>query len=134
MKVLFVCSANAWRSPMAEALLKKLRPDIQVDSAGTYAYHEVIGEVRAFLARENAEGYVKKFPEDLGSKQLGEYDLIIVMEPKHKKVVLSKSPECESKIVVWNIADPIKLPLGYGERIFQQLKQKVKELAESLCN
>ena len=127
-----MCSANAWRSPIAEALLKKLRPDIEVDSAGTYAYRKVIEEVRDFLAREDADHYVKKVPEDLDSKQLNEYGLIIVMEPKHKNVVLSKCPECRSKVILWNIADPIKLPPGYGEKIFRQLKQKVKELAESL--
>ena len=132
MKVLFVCSANAWRSPIAEALLKKLRPDVEVESAGTYAYHKVIEEVRDFLAGENAEPYVKKVPEDLDSKQLREFGLIVVMEPKHKDVVLNKCPECERKVVVWNIADPIKLPSGYGERIFMQIKQKVQELAESL--
>ena len=35
MKILFVCSGNAYRSPVAEALLKKLKPGLIVDSAGT---------------------------------------------------------------------------------------------------
>ncbi|MHA2405466.1 MAG: arsenate-mycothiol transferase ArsC, partial [Candidatus Hermodarchaeia archaeon] len=36
MKVLFVCTGNACRSPAAEALLKKFNPQIDVDSAGTH--------------------------------------------------------------------------------------------------
>ncbi|UCH71344.1 MAG: low molecular weight protein arginine phosphatase, partial [Candidatus Bathyarchaeota archaeon] len=35
MKVLFVCTGNSFRSPVAEALLKKLRNDLEVESAGT---------------------------------------------------------------------------------------------------
>jgi len=54
------------------------------------------------------------------------------MESKHKKAILSRCSECQNKIVVWNIDDPIKLPPGYGEKIFNQIRHKVKELAESL--
>jgi protein-tyrosine-phosphatase len=32
--VLFICSGNAFRSPVAEALLKKAKPDLKADSAG----------------------------------------------------------------------------------------------------
>ena len=37
MKILFVCSANIWRSPMAEGIMRELRPDWFVDSAGICA-------------------------------------------------------------------------------------------------
>jgi len=71
MKLLFVCSGNACRSPLAEALLKKLRPDINVDSAGIHPSLIPISKVvRKYLARENAEQHLKKVPEDLDSKQL----------------------------------------------------------------
>ena len=132
LKVLFVCSGNAYRSPVAEALLKKLRPDIKVDSAGTDPAIPISQEAKKYLARENAEQYLKKSPEGLFGEQLGEYDLIVAMEPKHKNVVLTKCPQCADKIVVWNINDPYFLPHGYAEKVFRQIKDKVQELANSL--
>jgi protein-tyrosine phosphatase len=133
MKVLFVCTGNAYRSPLAEALLKKLKQDIQVDSAGIHSpLIPISNDAKKFLAKENALQYLKRLPEGLDSKKLDEYDLIIAMEPRHKVVVSSKCPECEGRIVVWNIHDPYFSPKGYTEKIFKQIKQKVKELADSL--
>ncbi len=132
MKVLFVCLGNAHRSPLAEALLKKFRPDLEVDSAGIHPGIPISEEARKYLARENAVQYLKEAPEALESKQLEEYDLIVVMEPRHKNVILSKCPDCNGKIVVWNIEDPYFLPPEYGEKIYQQVKERVIELANSL--
>jgi protein-tyrosine-phosphatase len=132
MKVLFVCSGNAYRSPVAEALLRKLRPDINVDSVGTDPAIPISQDAKKYLARENAEQYLKKTPEGLSGKQLGEYDLIVAMETRHKRVILSKCPEYAEKIIVWNIDDPYFLPPGHAEKIFRQIRQKVKELAISL--
>ena len=132
MKVLFVCSGNAHRSPLAEALLKKLRSDIKVDSAGMQVAIPISEEAKKFLAKDKAQQYLKKFPESLDSKQLNDYDLIVAMESRHRDAVLSKCPECRSKIVVWNIADPYFLPPEFAEKIYLQIKDKVTELAKSL--
>ena len=132
MKVLFVCSGNAYRSPLAEALLKKLKPEITVDSAGIHAAIPISEEAKKYLTRENAEQYLKKVPEGLDSKQLDEYDLIVAMEPIHKDAVLSRCPECANRIVVLNIDDPYFLPPEYTEKIFRQIKDKILELANSL--
>lgn len=56
MKVLFVCSGNAFRSPVAEALLKNQRPDVDVDSAGANPVvpDGIAGSARKYLAKSFA--------------------------------------------------------------------------------
>jgi len=132
MKVLFVCLGNAFRSPVAEALLKKLKPEIEADSAGVNPSIPISEAARKFLARENADQFLKQAPEGLDEKDLDKYDLIIAMESRHRDAVLSRCPKCENKIVVWNIADPYFMPHGYTEKIFKQIKDKVIQLANSL--
>jgi protein-tyrosine-phosphatase len=133
MKVLFVCSGNAHRSPLAEALLKKLRPDLEVDSAGIRVAIPVSEEVKKYLIKENAEQYLKKYPESLDSKKLQQYDLIVAMEQRHKDMVSTKCQGCQNRIIVWNVEDPYFLQGEAVKRIYEQIKQKVAELADSLA-
>lgn len=132
MKVLFVCSGNAHRSPLAEALLKKLRSDLQVDSAGLRVAIPISREVRRYLAGQDAEQFLKKVPESLAGKQLADYDIIIGMEQLHKDAVLNKCPDCGGKTVVWNIEDPYFMSYEDAEKVYDQIKRKVVELAASL--
>ncbi len=112
MKVLFICSGNAHRSPLAEALLRKLKPNWTVDSAGISVAIPIAEEIKEYLQGEDALEYLKSKPESVNSKQLMKYDLIIAMEDKHKEYVLSLCPECRDKIKVWNV----KRPILHGQR------------------
>jgi len=132
MKVLFVCSGNAHRSPLAEALLKKMRRDWVADSAGIHVAIPIAEEVREFLRRENAEEFLKSGPESLGGKRLGDFDVIVAMEGGHRDYVLSLCPECGDKVVVWNVKDPYFMDKEHALKVYEEIKEKVKELAESL--
>lgn len=132
MKILFVCSGNAYRSPLAEALLKKLRPDLEVDSAGLRAVIPVSRQVREYLARQNAAQYLKKAPQSIAEKKLEEYDLIVAMEHVHTNAVLNVCPQCKTRIVEWNIEDPYFLENEGAENIYMYIENKVEELAKSL--
>lgn len=132
MKILFVCSGNAHRSPLAEALLRKLKPDLQVDSAGLRVSIPISEDVKKYLAREDADRFLKKNPESLVSRQMKSCDLIIAMQQRHKDAILNICPECESRIVVWNIEDPYFLEHEDAEKVYDQIKAKVKELAENV--
>jgi len=61
MKVLFVCLGNICRSPLAEGIFRKMLEEnnlskkVEVDSAGTSAYH--IGELPDYRTRQIAEKY-----------------------------------------------------------------------------
>lgn len=132
MRILFVCTGNACRSPLADALLKKARPDIDVDSAGTYAYYKVIDLTRRYADQEGANEFLKRVPDNLESKNLSTYDLIVAMEREHEKAILEQAPDCGDKIVVWNINDPYNQPYKQASQEFDKIKSKVANLAKSL--
>jgi len=131
MRVLFVCTGNAHRSPLAEALLRKAKPDWTVDSAGIHVVIPIADEIKEFLRGENAEQYLKKEPERLDGKWLGDFDVIVAMEDRHRDYVLSLCPECESKVVVWNVKDPYFMDKEDAWKIYKQIREKVAELAKS---
>jgi len=109
-----------------------MRPDLDVDSAGLRVAIPISEEVREYLAKENAEQYLKKYPESVDSKQLRKYDLIVAMQQVHKNAVLRRCRDCEGRTVVWNIEDPYFLEQEDAKKVYEQIKEKVTELAKSL--
>jgi len=132
MRILFVCTGNSYRSPVAGALLKKMREDLEVESAGTRPARMIASNAKQLLERENALKNLKGAPEGIDQKNLEEYDLIIAMKQNHKNELLKRYPQLEDRIQVWDIDDPIYLPYGSDKKIFEEIKRKVLELAESI--
>ena len=132
MKVLFVCTGNACRSPLADAFLKKFRPDIDVDSAGTNPYYKVVDLTQRYAKQEGVSEFMKTVPDSLESKNLTDYDIIIAMETEHETALLRQSPECADKVVVWHINDPYQLPFKQASHDFDKIKSKVVHLSKSL--
>jgi protein-tyrosine-phosphatase len=132
MRVLFVCYGNAYRSPLAEALLKKIRPDLYVESAGIRVSIPISRTIKDFLKTNEALQYLKKTPESLDHKDLKNYNLIVTMQNIQTNAVLQKCPECKNKIIEWNIKDPYFLDSNNAKIIFNEINKKVKELANSI--
>ena len=132
MKVLFLCYGNAFRSPLAEALLKKLRPDLEVYSAGLHVAIPISGQIKEFLAKRDAAQYLKEHPQGIDEKNLQCFDLIVVMERIQAYAVLRACPECKTRIITWNVEDPYFLARKDAENVYVQIENKVEELAKSL--
>jgi len=92
----------------------------------------IADEVKEFLRGENAEQCLKKKPERLDGKRLGDFDVIVAMEDRHREYVLSLCPECKSKIVVWNVEDPYFMDRRNAWKVYEQIKEKVAKLAKSM--
>lgn len=103
--VLFACTHNAIRSPMAEALLKHLHGRrIYVDSAGvregeldSFAV-AVLAEIGVDLARHRAKTF--------DQLQDTSFDLVISLSPEaqHKAVEMTRTMACD--VEFWRTMDP----------------------------
>lgn len=103
--VLFVCTANRFRSPIAAALfLEKLQhvdgiSAWRVESAGTWGdanlppMKEALSE--AGKRNLNIQTHLSKTIND---KLMQEFDLILVMEAGHKEALINEFPGAEEKV------------------------------------
>lgn len=99
MKILFVCSGNTCRSPLAEAITRRLladanRTDVEVSSAGTNAWDGSPASDGALLVgMERGLDLSEHRSRLLTSQIASESDLILVMAHSH----LARVKELEPK-------------------------------------
>lgn len=106
-KILFVCLGNICRSPAAEGVMRSMAEqgggrEIEVDSAGTGAYH--IGDLPDRRMRVHAlrRGYeLTHRARQVKESDFDEFDLIVGMDNSNLRNLhnLAPTPEGEAKIV-----------------------------------
>jgi protein-tyrosine phosphatase len=98
-RLLFVCSGNICRSPLAEAIFRHQAEragrasDFELDSAGTHGYHE--GEPADPRARRvgAARGVaVTSIAREVRESDFGHFDLILAMDRGHLRELRARCP------------------------------------------
>ena len=103
--VLFACSLNAVRSPMAEGLLKHLLGHrVYVDSVGVRAAE--IDPFAVSVMEEIGIDLSKHRPKAFDDLEDTSYDLIVTLSPEaqHQAVELTRTMACE--VEYWPTFDP----------------------------
>jgi len=130
MKVLFVCTGNTCRSPMAEGIAKKFYSDKgSFLSAG-------IAVCCASPASENAVLAVKElYGADISSHisqgvtpdLLNEADIIFCVSKRHADIILSAFPDLEYKIRFASpeISDPYMCDLEVYKACAKEIKNQI---------
>jgi len=130
--VLFACTMNAVRSPMAAAMLNHLtRGGLYIESAGVRAGDldplavEVMGEIGLEIAKHKPRRF-----EDLED---GSFDLVVTLSPEaqHKAVELTRT--AATQVEYWPTMDPTAVEGSREQRLTayravrDQLMQRLKQ-------
>lgn len=150
-RIVFVCTGNTCRSPMAESILRQMAKqkdlEIEVQSAGIAA---VEGMAMSSHAKEvlNEKGIKDEvFSKPLTKELIDGADLILTMTGTHKDYILNQYPDTAEKVFTLkeyvdgennqnhshhNIADPFGGSLEEYRQCAQQIEAACTVLVEKL--
>jgi protein-tyrosine-phosphatase len=146
-RILFVCSGNTCRSPLAEGIARKLlsasgRDQWVVSSAGTSAAPDLPASDHSVeVARRNGVDIAGHRSRPLDAESVGRADLIVTMGSRHRASVgmldgnavdytYLLSEFCDS--IDGDVPDPIGGGVETYERTFNTIRACVEELVRKL--
>lgn len=120
--ILFVCTANICRSPMAEKIFQRIAVEVdklvnwEVRSAGTWAVNGLQASTNAQIVLESMGLNLSEHLScNISDIELDKYDLILTMEGNHKEAMQVEFPLIADRIYMlsemvgsaFDVADPI---------------------------
>jgi protein-tyrosine-phosphatase len=117
-RVLFVCTGNTCRSPMAVGLLRKMAPhlDLEIRSAGTSTY---AGSPASPLAIETMDevgiDITDHCSSTLNGYMLDEADFVFCMAERHRRHIVDWFRSMDDKVYLLREFDPVRNDSDYPD-------------------
>lgn len=135
--ILFVCTGNTCRSPMAAALFEsgltdEEREQYEVRSFGLAAFGgEPASNYAVEVMRENGLDISSHRSTPLNRHALAEAELVVCMTEAHSSVLLQVGVDPE-KLVVFDIPDPYKGTLDDYRRCAEKIRMELTKVYDRI--
>jgi protein-tyrosine-phosphatase len=129
--ILFACTMNAVRSPMAAALLRHLTKGIYVESAGVRAGE--LDPLAVAAMEEIGLAIGKHRPRRFEDLEDGSFDLVITLSPEAQHKAMELTRTAATKVEYWPTMDPTAVEGSREQRLTayravrDQLLERLKE-------
>jgi low molecular weight protein-tyrosine phosphatase len=141
--ILVVCYGNVCRSPYLQAVLQRALPEMVVTSGGFVGSGRPVPEASARLSAERGLDLSVFRSGPLTNANVRGADIILVMDPRQARELLSRFPGTRERILLTGdldprfdltrgIADPWNRPADVFEACFDRLDRCAKTLVDLL--
>jgi protein-tyrosine-phosphatase len=144
-EIVFVCTGNTCRSPMAEGLLQSVIPsfwkdEVRVSSAGIGAWEgqaaaghavAVLAEIGVDISRHRARMLTREIVENAA--------LLVAMAREHRDYALALAPGAAGRVLLIGELDPgrsdpdVRDPMGEGEEGYRRVRDDIDTLVGLLA-
>ena len=140
-KILFICTGNTCRSPMAEAIARKLDKNLEVKSAGLFAVQG--SDISPFAKKVLQENDIfHQHQSTPFTKEVADWaDLILTMTKFHKDYIVGQYLDLRHKVFSlkefvkaegMDVSDPYGGSIDTYRRTYQELYDLITKLEDQL--
>lgn len=141
MQILFVCTGNTCRSPMAEGFMNKISSQKSINSiavsAGISVYPlSCVSPFSVAVMNEYDIDISSHNPTQLNDEHIKNADLILTMTSSHAAYLKMTYPESLNKIFSlgeYTLTHDVSDPYGQGQDVYGKCAEEIRKAVIILC-